>query len=154
MAKRPTTDVFEAFHLVVYDYPGGVEELARKTAMAPGTLYNKANLNESSHHKPTLGDAVLVTLASKDNRIAHAFAATCGEACFPLPDLSHVSDTALLELITKIGAEGGDFHRAVNAGMADRRYRRAEHAKVKAEAYEFIAAICESVARLEGLIDD
>lgn len=154
MAKRPTTDVFEAFRLVVYDYPGGVEELARKTAMAPGTLYNKANLNESSHHKPTLGDAVLVTLASKDNRIAHAFAATCGEVCFPLPDFSKVSDAALLELINTVGAEGGDFYRSINQGMADRLYRRAEHERVKAEAHEFIAAICEAVARLEGLIDD
>lgn len=154
MADRPVTDVFDAFHRVVHDYPEGVAKLASRMAMSPGVLYNKANNNESAHHKPTLGDAVLASLATSDHRILHAFAATLGEVCFPIPDLSHVSDTALLELITKIGAEGGDFHRAINDGMADRRYRRAEHAKVKAEAHEFIAAICEAVARLEGLIDD
>lgn len=154
MAKRPVTDVFDAFHRVVHDYPDGVEKLASRMAIAPGTLYNKANNNESTHHKPTLGDAVLATLATNDRRILHAFAATVGEVCFPLPDLSQVSDTALLELITQIGAEGGDFYRAVNEGMADRRYLRAEHAKVKAEAHQFIAAICEALARLEGLIDD
>ena len=154
MAERPITDVFQAFHRVVHDYPKGVEKLASQVAIAPGTLYNKANLNESSHHKPTLGDAVLVSLATHDHRILHAFAATLGEVCFPLPDFSKVSDAALLELINTVGAEGGDFHRSINQGMADRLYRRAEHARVKAAAHEFIAAICEAVARLEGLIDD
>lgn len=153
MADRPITDVFQAFNRVVHDYPDGVEKLAARMAVSPGTLYNKANLNDSSHHKPTLGDAVLATLATGDHRILHAFAATVGEVCFPLPDLSKVSDSALLELITAIGAEGGDFHRAISDGMADRRYTRAEHAKVKAEGWQFIAAICEAVSRLEGLID-
>ncbi|MDP3425513.1 MAG: hypothetical protein Q8S32_17365 [Burkholderiaceae bacterium] len=153
MAERPVTDVFDAFRRVVHDYPKGVEKLASRMAMSPAVLYNKANNNESSHHKPTLGDAVLASLATGDHRILHAFASTLGEVCIPLPDLSKVSDTALLELITNIGAESGDFHRAIADGMADRLYRRAEHARVKAEAYSFIAAICESVSRLEGLID-
>lgn len=154
MAERPITDVFQAFHRVVHDYPAGVEKLAARIAMPTGTLYNKANTNESSHHKPTLADAVLVSLATGDHRVLHAFAATLGEVCIPLPDLSKVSDTALLELINKIGAEGGDFHRAISEGMKDRRYTRADHESVKAESYEFIAAICEAVGRLEGLIDE
>jgi hypothetical protein len=154
MADRPVTDVFDAFRRVVHDYPKGVEKLASRMAMSPGVLYNKANNNESAHHKPTLGDAVLASLATNDHRILHAFAATVGEVCFPLPDLSQVSDTALLDLVTAIGAEGGDFYRAINDGMSDRRYLRAEHARVKAEAHQFIAAICEALARLEGLIDD
>lgn len=154
MAKRPITDVFQAFHRVVHDYPEGVEALASRMVVSPGTLYNKANLNESSHHKPTLGDAVLATLATGDHRILHAFAHTVGEVCFPLPDLSRVSDTALLELVNNIGAEGGDLYRAINEGMAANGYTRREHARVKTEAYEFIAAICEAVARLEGLIDE
>jgi hypothetical protein len=153
MAERPITDVFQAFHRVVHDYPAGVEKLAARIAMPTGTLYNKANTNESSHHKPTLGDAVLVSLATGDHRILHAFASTLGEVCFPLPDFSRISDSALLDLITAIGAEGGDFHRAIAEGMADRRYTRAEHARVKAEAHQFIAAICEACGRLEGLID-
>lgn len=154
MAERPVTDVFDAFHRVVHDFPDGVAKLASRMAMSPGVLYNKANINESAHHKPTLGDAVLASLATGDHRILHAFASTLGEVCIPLPDLSKVSDTALLELITKVGAEGGDFHRAISDGMADRHYRRAEHARVKAEAFEFIAAICEAMSRLEGLVDE
>ena len=154
MAGRPVIDVFDAFHRVVHDYPQGVEKLASRMAIAPGTLYNKANTNESTHHKPTLGDAVLASLATGDHRILHAFAATVGEVCFPLPDLSKVSDSALLDLVTNIGAEGGDMFRAINEGMAANGYTRREHARVKTEAYEFIAAICEAVARLEGLIDE
>jgi hypothetical protein len=154
MADRPVTDVFDAFNRVVHDYPEGVARLASRMAMSPGVLYNKANNNESAHHKPTLGDAVLASLATGDHRILHAFAATLGEVCFPLPDLSKVSDSALLELINTVGAEGGDFYRAINDGMADRRYTRAEHAAVRAEAHQFVAAICEALARLEGLVDD
>jgi len=154
MADRPVTDVFDAFNRVVHDYPEGVAKLASRMAMSPGVLYNKANNNESAHHKPTLGDAVLASLATNDHRILHAFASTVGEVCFPLPDLSKVSDSALLELVANIGAEGGDFYRAINEGLAENGYTRREHARVKAESHEFIAAICEAVARLEGLIDD
>lgn len=153
MAERPITDVFQAFYRVVHDYPAGVESLARRTAMSPGTLYNKATLTDT-HHKPTLADAVLVSMATGDHRILHAFAATLGEVCIPLPDFSKVSDSALLELINNIGAEGGDFHLAINEGLADGSYERAEHSRVKAEAFQFMAAICEAMARLEGLIDD
>lgn len=154
MANRPVTDVFDAFNRVVHDYKPGVAKLASRMAMSPGVLYNKANNNESAHHKPTLGDAVLASLATGDHRILHAFAATVGEVCFPLPDYSAVSDAALLELINRIGSEGGDFYRAINDGMGDRSYSRADHDRVKAEAHEFITAICEALARLEGLIDE
>lgn len=154
MAKRPITDVFAAFYRVVHDHPAGVERLAGRMGMSPAVLYNKANINESSHHKPTLGDAVAVSSLTGDHRILHAFAATLGEVCFPLPDLSRVSDSALLELINNIGAEGGDLYRAINEGLGDRSYTRDEHARVTTEANEFIAAICEAVARLEGLIDE
>lgn len=160
MAGQIPADVQDAFYRVTHDYAGGeakgggVPALARKMGMPVGTLYNKANVNETSHHKPTLADAVLAQVISGDHRILHAMANTLGEVCFPLPDLSQASDEALLELMNNIGAEGGDLYRAVNEGLSDRRYTRREHDKVRAEAYQFIAAICEVVARLEGLIDE
>lgn len=155
MAQRPIRDVFEAFYRVVHDYPGpeGVERLAAKMGMTAGTLYNKANTNESSHHKPTLADAVVVSSITGDHRILYAFAHTLGEVCFPLPNLKNVSDQALIELICAIGVEGGDFHRAVTDGFADRKFTRREFAQVRKEAYEFIGAIAEAMARMEGLID-
>lgn len=159
MGNQKPVDVQDAFYRVVHDYAGGeakgggVPALARKMGKSPGVLYNKANYNESSHHKATLDDAVLASIISGDHRILHAFASTLGEVCFPLPSLSNASDAALLELINKIGAEGGDLYRAINDGLSDRQYTRRDHARVKTESYEFIAAICEAVSRLEGLID-
>lgn len=153
MAERPVTDVFQAFYRVVHDYPDGVEKLAEKAAMSPGTLYNKANTNESSHHKPTLADAVLLSVITGDHRILHAFAHTLGEVCFPIPNLKNISDHALIELICAIGVEGGQFHKAITDGFADRKFTRRELEKVRKEAYEFIGAIAEAMARMEGLVD-
>ncbi|MBU1692311.1 MAG: phage regulatory CII family protein [Gammaproteobacteria bacterium] len=149
-------DVFDAFYRVVHDFAKGVPKLAAKMGMSAGTLYNKANTNdnENNHNKPTLADAVLVSAITGDHRILHAFAHTLGEVCFPVPDLSHVSDAALLELITKIGAEGGDFYRAVNKAMADGKFTKGELKVINLEALEFVAAIVEAVQRMKGLVDE
>ena len=55
--KKPLRDVHEAFRAVVHDFD--VSKMAAALGMPTGSLYNKANLNESSAHKPTLADAVL-----------------------------------------------------------------------------------------------
>lgn len=156
MADKVPDDVFEAFYRVVHDYPAGVPKLAAKMSMPAGVLYNKANANsnENNHNKPTLADAVLVSVITGDHRVLHALAHTLGEVCFPVPNLSHVSDAALLELITQIGVEGGDFYRAVNEGLADSRFTRAEFKRVEREALEYIGAIVEATARMKGLIDE
>lgn len=156
MGTKVPDDVFEAFYRVVHDYAAGVPKLAALMGMPAGTLYNKANThsNENNHNKPTLADAVVVSAATGDHRILHAFAHTVGEVCFPIPNLSQVSDTALLELITQIGAEGGDFYRAVNAALADGSFSEREFKAIEAEAFEFIGAVVEAVARMKGLVDD
>lgn len=152
--RKPFTSVNLAFRDLVYAYPGGVEELAAKMGRTPKVLYNKAEATDESHAQPTAGDLVVATVVAEDYRCLHAFADTVDHLCIPKPDFSRVSDTALLELINKVGAEGGDLHRAINAGLSDGRYTAADHEKTKNEAYEFLTAICEAVARLEGLIDE
>lgn len=156
MGSKAPDDVFEAFYRVVHDYAPGVPKLAAKMGMPAGTLYNKANHNdnENNHNKPTLADAVLVSVLAGDHRVLYSFAHTLGEVCFPVPNLSQVSDTALLELITKIGAEGGDFYQAVNAALADGDFSPREFRRIEHEALEFIGAIVESVARMKGLVDE
>lgn len=153
MPTKAPEDVFEAFHRVVHDFKEGVPHLAALIGMPAGTLYNKANSNDNSHHKPTLSDAVVVSALTGDHRVLYAFAATLGEVCYPMPDLTKVSDAALLELITRVGAEGGDFHRAIYDGLGAHRFTRHEFNRVKAEGYQFIAAIAETIARIEGYLD-
>lgn len=156
MDTKVPDDVFEAFHRVVHDFKPGVPKLAALMGMPAGTLYNKSNTNhnESNHNKPTLGDAVVVSAATGDHRVLYAFAHTLGEVCFEIPNLSQVSDTALLELITQIGAEGGDFYRAVNAALSDGFFSECEFKVIEGEAMEFISAIVEAVQRMKGLVDE
>lgn len=143
---------FEAFRAVVY--AAGVEKLAGRMGVPAGTLYNKANLHDESHHKPTLRDVVLVSQLTHDHRVLHALAHTLGEVCFAVPDLSGVSDTALLEAVTRIGIEGGEFHAALARGLDDGQFTRREYQRLRLEALEWMGAIAEAVARVEGLVHE
>lgn len=153
-------DVYEAAQLVCREYrePGaslaGVPLVAAKMGLPAGTLYNKLNPHESSHHKLTVQDLIQATVITRDLRVLKALAQTLGCACFELPNLAHVPDQALLELLTKVGAEQGEFFRAIHDGLADRRFTRREYTRVRREGFEAIAAIVEATARIEGLIDD
>jgi len=146
----PISDPHEAFRAVVFDH--GVEDLARRMGVPIGTLYNKANLHDDSHHKPTLRDVLLVSELSSDHRILHALAYTLGEVCFPIPDLTTVSDVALLEAVTRIGVEGGDFHACLHQGLEDGQFCRRDYQRLRLEALEWIGAIAEALARVEGLV--
>lgn len=151
MAKKPPGDVQDAFYRVVHDF--GVQALADKMGVSAGVLYNKANANDTSHHKPTLGEAVLVTNLTEDKRVIQAFAVACGGVFLDLPDLSHISDVALLEAVSKIAVEGGEFHGAFLNALADNRISREEFHAIQTEAFQWIAAIGEAISRIEGMIE-
>lgn len=152
-------DVFEAAYRVAHDYQGGAAkkggavQLAIKMGQNPGTFLNRLNPDQETH-KLWLGDAVQMQVVSGDHRILHAMAATLGEVCHPLPDLTDVSDQALLDLICRIGTEGGEFYQAINAGLNRTRFARADYERTREEGLQFIAAIAETMARLEGLVDE
>lgn len=152
-------DVFQAAYRVAHDFEGGAAKsggavkLAQRMGKNPGTFLNQVN-PEQETHKLWIGDAVLMQVISDDHRILHAMAATLGEVCFPIPDLKSVSDAALLELVCKIGTEGGHFYEVVNAGLNRARFTRADHERIREEGLQFIAAIAETMARVEGLIDE
>ncbi|MFT3964107.1 phage regulatory CII family protein [Propionivibrio sp.] len=152
-------DVFEAAYRVAHDYKGGAANKGGAVRMAqdlgenPGTFLNRLN-PEQETHKLWLATSVRMQVVSRDHRILHAMGATLGEVCFPVPDLSNVSDTALVELVCRIGDEGGDFYRAINAGLSGARFSRADYGRIRKEGQEYMAAIAETMARIEGLVDD
>ena len=147
-------DVFEAAYRVAHDFEsGGAVGLAQRLGKNPGTFLNELNPAQEGH-KLGLGTATAMQSATGDHRILHAMAHTLGEVCFPVPDLSNVSDLALLEHVTKIGVEGGDFYRVLGEALADKRITRRELTALKREAMEFIASIAETLSRVEGLIDE
>lgn len=146
-------DVIEAAYRVAHDYrPNGAVGIAPRIGKSAGTLLNELNPHQESH-KLGLLTATAMQAASGDHRILHAMAHTLGEVCFPVPDLSNVSDAALLEMLAKIGQEGGDFYRELNIALEDKRFSREDFATVKREAMEFIAAIAQAIARIEGMVD-
>ena len=160
MASRIPSDVFEAFYFVTHDYEGGdgegggVPALARLMGMPVGTLYNKANINdnENNNNKPTLKDAVLATVLSKDTRIAQAFAKIAGGVFYQLPDYSQVPTDALLLHLTKIGAESAEFYSCLDQSLrADSDINAEEFAALEQEAHQWIAAILEAIHRLREM---
>jgi hypothetical protein len=156
MPKHPprpaVADVHEAFRSTVHDF--GVPDMAAKIGVPVGTLYNKANNNESSQHKPTLTDAILVQVVSGDTRVVEAMCHTLGGLFVKVPMLDRVSDAALLEMVAEIHIQSGFFHHEVKKALADNKFTREEHRDIARQAMQFITSVLEAVKRIEGMIDE
>lgn len=149
---RPVLDVYEAFRSTVHDY--GVADMAAKMGMPVGTLYNKANINESSAHKPLLGEAVLVQVIADDTRIVESMAHTLGGVFMRLPDLKGVSDAALIEMLCEVQVQDGLFHGEIRTSLMDRKFTKEEFNRVQARARRFVTAVLEATRRIEGMVDE
>lgn len=144
-------DVHQAFRDVVFEF--GPRKLASMMSTPLGTLYNKCNTeNEDGHHKPTLRDAVLVTLLTGDKRIAKAFSSAVGGVHHDLPNLSDLSTDALMLHILEIEQQGGDFYRVMKSSLEkDNEISPAEFVSIEREAHQWISAILEALVRLEEM---
>ncbi len=139
-----------AFREVVERY--GYAEMAAAIVMPKGTLQNKCNADEDSHHKPTLKDVVDVTRVSNDTAVIVSLARMFDLATYELvPGLG--SDEALLELLCKVSAESGAMHTALVKGYADRKFTLEDYLEVRAEAIDVITALLNFLQRLEGNVD-
>jgi hypothetical protein len=143
---------FEAFRDLCYVF--GVPKLAGEMGMKPGTLYNKADADDDSHNQPTLRDLVLVTRLTDDLRVLDALEEMFGRAAFDVSQMAEKSDEALLELITCLGKESGEFHAAMHRALLQRKFTPADMTRIRAEAFDMVGALMTVVARLEGLVDD
>lgn len=141
----------EAFREVVTSF--GVQEMAASLLMVPGTLWNKCDADQDSHHKPTLADVVNVTRVSGDHRILESLDRMFDRAGYPL-ERGPVSDEALLELLCDVGSEHGAMHHALKIGLADGRFTVGDLLAVRAEAFDLISSVQRFVQRLEGLVDE
>lgn len=150
MGSAIPKDVQDAFYRVVHDF--GVEKLAGRMGMSPGVLYNKANCNDSSHHKPTLADCIVVTHLTGDKRIVQAFCHSAGGVYHELPDLSSLSTDALLIHLTRIQIRNGSFHHEIHEALRDDDVISAdEYGRIEGEAREYIAMILEGLARMREM---
>lgn len=144
-------DAMIAAYRVAHDYkPGGAVGLARKLGVSTGTFLNEVN-PEQETHKLGIGRAVAMSVAAGDARILHAFADTLGYIAIPKPDLSNVSDGALLDLFLARDEAGGCFAATVRESLADGDISPAELEAIRESAYRLAASLLEIVSRLEGL---
>jgi hypothetical protein len=145
-------DVFLAFRELVYS--SGVERLAPLMGLRPGTLYNKADAGDETHNQPTLRDLLLATQATGDMRVIDALNETFGRAAYDCAQHEETTDEALLQLLAELGAETGDFHRAMAQGLAARRFTPEQMRQIRGEAFDMVSALMVLVQRLEGYVDE
>lgn len=145
-------DVFEAFRELVLGH--GVQVLAPRMGLRPGTLYNKADAGDDTHNQPTLRDVVLVTQLTGDMRVLEALNELFGRASYDCAQHEGATDEALLDLLANLGAESGDFHRELAAGLREQRFTAAALGRIRGEAFDIVSALMVLVRRLEDYVDE
>ncbi|MCE5182340.1 MAG: phage regulatory CII family protein [Betaproteobacteria bacterium] len=154
--SRIPRDVHEAIHRMVLDFAtktmSGPERLAQITGGAPGTIYNKANPNETGHHKPTVSDLIAWTNATGNPVAAQSFCLAVGGAFVALPDVDGHSDAALLDLVLIHQKELGDFAAALGEALAKGRITRGDWPRLSKEGLEAVSAMMVLMSRIEGMV--
>lgn len=151
-ARSLGPNVFEAFRQLVYSI--GVESLAPLMGLRAGTLYNKADAGDDSHNQPSLRDVVVLTQISGDMRILDSLEAMFGRAAYDCTQHVATSDAALLELLTALGAETGEFHKALSEGLQQKRFTKETMRGIRLEAFDIVSALMTLLNRLEGYVDE
>lgn len=149
--KGHPANPFEAFRQLVYTV--GAVELAGQMGLKPGTLYNKADADEETHHQPNLRDVMLATRLTGDMRVIDSMNEAFGRAAFDISHMTELSDKALLELALGTVSEFGDYYKAALGAIEADRFDVQHHVLMKAEMMEAICAMLTLTKRFEGLID-
>lgn len=131
----------------------GVKRLAGQMNASRTVLYNKLNPNPSTPHKATLADFINICQLSGATAPMQALAQELGGVFYRLPNLSLLGDDALLDMVNRVHAEGGDVFRVLSAALADGRIDRADLRRWQPEVQDWLAAILELSARVQGMAD-
>jgi len=146
-------DVFEAAYRVAHDFrPDGAVGLARRLGKNPGTLLNKLNPHQETHHL-TLGEAVAMSIAAGDVRIAQAFAWEVGGVFVRLPQPAGASDLELLTLMLQRDVSGGRFAQMVEQCLEDGRISARDWQAIRDAGVTYVSAFMALMQRFEGMSD-
>lgn len=150
---QPSHDVYEELRREARQF--GVEKLAAMMGISPGTLYNKLNLNDTTaHHKITLADYIQIITFTRQAGPHRALSTMLGGVFHLLPDMRDKSDEALLDIVNRVHIEGGDVHRALATALAMPTVTREQAALIDRESLQWVAAILELRARVNGMVVD
>lgn len=131
----------------------GVKRLAGQMQASRTVLYNKLNPNPSTPHKATLADFIRICQLSGATAPMQALAQELGGVFYRLPDMTQMGDDALLDVVNRVHAEGGDVFRGLSVALADGFIDHAELRCWLPEVQEWLAAILELSARVQGMAD-
>lgn len=146
-------DVFEAAYRVAHDFrPDGAVGLARKLGKNPGTFLNKLNPHQETHHL-TLGEAVAMSVAAGDVRIAQAMAWEMGGVFVMLPPAAGASDLELLTLMLHRDEAGGCFAQTVERCLEDGRVSASDWKAIRTAGLGYVTAFMALMQRFEGMSD-
>lgn len=150
--SRIPDDVLDAVYQFVHRHKA--EWLSKKTGTPAGTIWNKANPHDTSHHKPTLSDVLIWSQIAGDYSIVQALCRALGGVFVSLHTLAETSDLELLDLVLKREKEDGEFADVLAKALGDGNIDQEDFRKLRTEAYDVITAVLELLSRLEGMIRD
>lgn len=110
----------DSMYATVHDYPGGSESLGPRMGIVPAVLRNKVNPNSTSHHLTVIEADKMMTMTG-DHCILQAMAQQQGYVLVPVAFDVPASDSAILELVTRVWRTNGDVGKAVDDALADGR---------------------------------
>ncbi len=147
------SELDQAKHAVVHDFPGGAVRLAPLVGMKPGTLSNKVNPSIDTHHL-SVDEAVAIQAAARNYAILYAEASALNHSCILLADFSGVADLELLDSYANYHAQIGELAVAIRDMLKDGRVELQEVIRIKQEFMDVVQAGFGFIARLEGLASD
>lgn len=149
-SMKPSIDSLEdAIATTSRDFPGGVQALAEKISVNPGTLYNKCNPGMPSH-RLTLREAVDIMYHSRDVRILEFLCRETHHACVAQAQFQHVGDMVLFDAWTASDMEHGKTAESIRTALADARIDDKEYRAIHAEMFADFARALEMLDRLNA----
>jgi len=142
----------DAAHATVHDYPGGSESLAPRLGMGGSILRNKVNANNNTNHL-TLVDADKMMSVTGDHRILEALAQQHGYVLVPVAFDTPASDSAILELVTKVWRHNGNVGKAVDDAFADGRITKRELSAIEKTIYDLDSTLHAMLARISQIAE-
>ncbi len=136
-----------------HDYPGGIQALAEKISVNPGTLYNKCNPGMPSH-RLTLREAVDIMHHSRDVRILEVLCRETHHACVAPARFRHVGDMALFDAWTASDMEHGKTAESIRTALSDARIDDPEYRAIHAEMFADFARALELLDRLNAFCNN
>ena len=137
-------DVLDVAYQTAHAYNGGVPALAVRMGVVPGTLLNKVNPNNNSHHL-TLREAVEMMELTGDPAVLHAIAARLGYTAVPaVPDQSEGDP---VQALAQLGMAWGDFMNYTGQALANGQHCTPNQVRAVDEfASRLLATVSHTVA--------